>query len=69
MALIFEHHLTYDEYADLRDANINNIERNGFINLESWIMGCRHEMLADKPTYPDHDKEEHQEQSNNQEQL
>lgn len=24
----------------------------GFINLESWIMGCRHEMLADKPTYP-----------------
>ena len=37
--------------------------RKGFINLESWIMGCRHEMLADKPTYPDHYKEEHQEQS------
>lgn len=69
MVLILEHHLTYDEYADWRDANINNIERKGFINLKSWIMGCRHEMLADKPTYPDHDKEEHQEQSNNQEQL
>lgn len=62
-------HFTYNEYAEWRDANINNIERKGFINLQSWIIGCRHEMLADKPTYSDHDKEEHQEQSNNQEQL
>lgn len=45
MVLILEHHLTYDEYADWRDANINNIERTGFINLQSWIVGLRHVIL------------------------
>lgn len=69
MVLVLEHRLTYDEYVEWRDANIAYIERKGFINLKSWIMGCRHDMLADKPTYPDHNKEGHQEQSNNQEQL
>lgn len=63
MVVILDNNVTYEQYAEWRDANINNIERKGFINLESWIMGCRHDMLADKPTYPDHYKEEHQEQS------
>lgn len=63
MVVILDKNVTYEQYAEWLDANINNIERKGFVNLESWIMGCRHEMLADKPTYPDHYKEEHQEQS------
>lgn len=41
-------HFTYDEYAEWRDANTDNIEHKGFINLLSWIKGCRHFMLPDK---------------------
>lgn len=41
-------HFTYDQYAEWRDANIEYGETKGFINLRSWIKGCRHSMLADK---------------------
>ena len=42
MVRIIEHHLTYDEYAEWRDANLDN---NRYINLKSWLMGARHDML------------------------
>lgn len=42
MVLIIEHGLTYDEYAEWRDANINS---DKYINLRSWLKGCRHDML------------------------
>lgn len=41
-------HFTYDDYAAWRDANIKYGDTKGFINLPSWIKGCRHSMLADK---------------------
>lgn len=65
MVLVIEHHLTYDEYKAWNEANIENMERKGFINLQSWINWCRHEMLADKPACPSKEKEE----SKNKEQL
>lgn len=34
--------MTYDEYAEWRDANVNNRQ---FINLSSWLKGLRHDML------------------------
>ena len=42
MVRIIENGLTYDEYAEWRDANIDN---NRYINLKSWLMGLRHDML------------------------
>ena len=42
MVRIIENGLTYDEYAEWRDANIDN---NRYINLRSWLMGARHNML------------------------
>ena len=42
MVRIIEHHLTYDEYAEWRNANLDN---NRYINLKSWLKGARHEML------------------------
>lgn len=50
MVVILDNNVTYEQYAEWRDANINNIERKGFINLFAWITGCRHCMLKDKPT-------------------
>lgn len=50
MVVILDNNVTYEQYAEWRDANINNIERKGFINLFAWIKGCRHFMLKDKPT-------------------
>ncbi len=49
MVLILQEGLTYNEYAEWRDANIENLGTKGYINLRSWLMGCRHSMLADKP--------------------
>jgi hypothetical protein len=43
MVRIIESGMTYDEYAEWRDANIDN---NNYINLKSWLMGLRHEMIA-----------------------
>ena len=42
MVLIIENKMTYDEYAEWREANIDN---NRYIDLKSWIMGLRHDML------------------------
>lgn len=45
MVLILENKLAYDDYVNWRDSNINN---ESFINLKSWINGCRHDMLNKK---------------------
>ena len=42
MVRIIENGLTYDEYAEWRDANLDN---GRYINLKSWLMGARHYML------------------------
>lgn len=42
MVLIIETNMTYDQYAEWRDANLNN---NYYIHLKSWLMGLRHDML------------------------
>ena len=43
MVLIIETNMTYDEYAEWREANLNN---NYYIHLKSWLMGERHDMLV-----------------------
>ena len=48
MVRVIENNMTYDEYAEWRDANIDN---NHYINLKSWLMGLRHDML-DKEKEP-----------------
>lgn len=45
MVRILEEVMTYDEYAEWRDANIENEE---YINLASWLKGLRHDMLKKK---------------------
>ena len=42
MLRIIENGLTYDEYAEWRNANSDN---KRYINLKSWLMGLRHDML------------------------
>lgn len=49
MILLLENEYTYEQYAEWRDANIEN-EKN--INLNSWIMGARHEMLNNVTVSP-----------------
>ena len=44
MVHIIENGLTYDEYAEWREANLNN---NYYIHLKSWLMGLRHDMLKE----------------------
>ena len=48
MVLILKANLTYDEYAEWRDANIKYGDTKGYINLKSWIKGCRFSMIPDK---------------------
>lgn len=48
MVLILKSNLTYDEYAEWRDANLEYSETKGNINLKSWLKGCRFSMIADK---------------------
>ena len=45
MVRIIENGLTYDEYAEWREANIDN---NRYINLKSWLMGARHDMFKEE---------------------
>ena len=45
MVLIIENNMTYDEYAEWREANLNN---NYYIHLKSWLMGLRHDMLKEE---------------------
>lgn len=42
MVLIIENQMTYFEYAEWRDANIDH---GFFINLKSWLKGERHGMF------------------------
>ena len=44
MVLIIEKNMTYDEYAEWRNANIDN---NQYINLKSWLMGMRPDLVND----------------------
>ncbi len=43
MTLILDHGMTYDEYAEWVEANIEHQE-DCFINLQSWLKGLRHAM-------------------------
>ena len=45
MVRIIENGLTYDEYAEWRDANLDD---GRYINLKSWLMGARHYMLKEE---------------------
>lgn len=45
MLLILEKGIDYDHYREWRDANIDNEQ---YINLRSWLMGCRHKMLKER---------------------
>lgn len=42
MVRIIENDMSYDEYAEWRDANLDHAQ---YINLKSWLMGARHDML------------------------
>lgn len=46
MALIVAKKLSYETYAEWRDANIASDK--GIINLSSWLKGCRHSMLNER---------------------
>jgi len=53
MILIIEHDVTYDQYVEWREAGLDyNRDREPSeyknINLRSWLMGCRYEMLDNK---------------------
>ena len=56
MVLILKANLTYDEYAEWRDANIEYGETKGNINLKSWLKGCRVSMIKDNPRKDDTEK-------------
>lgn len=45
MVRIIENNMSYEEYAEWRDANLDN---NRYINLKSWLMGARHEMFKEQ---------------------
>lgn len=42
MVRIIENGLTYNEYAEWREANLDDCR---YINLKSWLMGARHDMF------------------------
>ena len=42
MVRIIENNMTYDQYAEWREANLDD---GRYINLKSWLMGARHYML------------------------
>ena len=44
MVRIIENGITYDEYAEWRDANLDD---GRYINLKSWLMGARHDMFKE----------------------
>ena len=45
MVRIIENGLTYDQYAEWREANLDN---GRYINLKSWLMGLRLVMLTEE---------------------
>lgn len=50
MVLILEYNISYDQYAEWREANLTH---KPTINLRSWLMGLRHEMLKNAPDTPE----------------
>lgn len=48
MVLILEYNMSYEQYAEWREANLTH---KPTINLRSWLMGLRHEMLKSSPAY------------------
>lgn len=42
MVLILKHGVSYDDYVEWREANLDHAQ---YINLKSWLMGARHDML------------------------
>lgn len=42
MVRVIENNMTYDEYAEWRNANLDD---GRYINLKSWLMGLRHDMI------------------------
>ena len=44
MVRIIEKGITYDEYAEWRDANLDHAQ---YINLKSWLIGARHDMMKE----------------------
>lgn len=49
MVLIIGKNVTYEQYAEWRDTSLNNLTEKGHINLNSWLKGCRYEMLQTSP--------------------
>ena len=45
MVLMIETNMTYDQYAEWREANLANCR---YIDLKSWLMGLRHDMLKEE---------------------
>lgn len=41
MVRVIEYNVTYEQYSEWREANLDN----QYINLKSWLMGARHKML------------------------
>lgn len=42
MVRIIENGMTYDEYSEWRNENLDS---DHYINLKSWLMGARHDMM------------------------
>mgnify|MGYP003400250612 CR=1 FL=1 len=55
MVRIIENNMTYDEYAEWRDANLDHAQ---YINLKSWLMGARHDMFNKNDDYENETSEE-----------
>lgn len=47
MVRILKHNISYDDYAAWREANLDHEK---YINLKSWLMGLRHDMLDEENT-------------------
>jgi hypothetical protein len=45
MVRILKAGMTYDEYAEWRNANVDHQQ---YINLSSWLQGLRHNMLTSR---------------------
>ena len=52
MVLILEQGITYEQYAEWRDASLDynadkEVYQHHYINLHSWLLGARYEMFDD----------------------
>ena len=45
MVRIIETGITYDQYAEWREANLDD---GRYINLKSWLMGARHDIFKEE---------------------